>query len=293
MKRVKVVLGFAVAVVLVGVVVVVVTGDQGKNNVRTAATPASSVGLAATAPERPIGGAGGAAMTAAAKAGKYLFVFFSKEDDENTAAMKRVFDAAMSRVSSKADAVMIRVTDGGEKGIVEKYGVTKAPMPLVLVLAPNGAVTGGFPGKFEEKTLLDAFVSPGMEKCLKVLQEGKLVLVCAQNRSTKSNDAATKAAQDFKADARFAKFTEIVQIDPADEHEAKFVAQLRIEPMTGEALTALLAPPGAVVGVFPGEVKKDAMVAALVAATSGGCGPSGCAPPPDGGPSACPPTGGQ
>jgi hypothetical protein len=218
------------------------------------------------------------ALTQASAAGKYLFIFFSAEDDENTKAMRKVFSDAVAKTSDKASSVAVTISDPAEKEIVAKYGVEKAPMPLVLVVAPNGAVTGGFPTTFDEKALLNAFVSPGMEKCLKVLQERKLVILCAQNKSTKSNDAAMKGAQDFKADKRFAQFTEIVQIDPADAAESKFVTQLRIEPKTAEAVTALLAPPGVVVGTFKGAVNKDALVAALTAATSGGCGSGGCAP---------------
>jgi hypothetical protein len=223
-------------------------------------------------------GGGMAAIARASAAGKYLFIFFWKEDDENTVAMRKVIDAAMVKAEAKGRSVAVKVSDAGEKEIVTRYGVARAPMPLVLAVAPNGAVTGGFPGQFDEKALLDAFVSPGMEKCLKALQERKLVLLCVQNGFTKSNDAATKGAEDFKADARFAQFTEIVRVDPADAAESKFMAQLRIEPKTAEAVTALLAPPGAVVGTFKGAVAKDTLLAALMAATSGGCGSGGCGP---------------
>ena len=223
-------------------------------------------------------GGGMAAIARASTAGKYLFIFFSKENDENTVAMRKVFDAAMVKAGDKGRSVAVKVSDPGEKEIVAKYGLARAPMPLVLAVAPNGAITGGFPTSFDESTLLGAFASPCLEKCLKALQERKLVILCAQNKSTKSNDAATKGAQDFKADARFAQFTEIIQIDPADAAEGKFVTQLRIEPKTTEAVTALLAPPGAVIGTFKGAVAKDALVAALMAATSGGCGSGGCAP---------------
>ena len=223
-------------------------------------------------------GDGMAALARASAAGKYIFIFFSKEDDQNTATMRKVFEGAMGKAGGKADSIAIKITDPAEKKIVDKYRVTSAPMPLVLAVAPNGAVTGGFPRQFNENTLLGAFASPGMEKCLKALQERKLVILCAQNNRTKSNDVATKCAHDFKADARFARFTEIVRVDPADATEAKFMKQLRIEPKTTEAVTAMLAPPGVVVGTFKGAVAKDALVSALIAATSGGCGSGGCGP---------------
>jgi len=43
-------------------------------------------------------GKGMAAIKQAADAGKYLFVFFSKSDDGQTLAMRKVFDKAMEKV---------------------------------------------------------------------------------------------------------------------------------------------------------------------------------------------------
>lgn len=255
-----------------------------------AAPPAASGGTPATAvqadatsglPAKSDGDASSPALAAIQKAaaeGKYLFAFFYKEEAPETRGMQEVFDAAMKKAADRAESIRVNVTNPSEKSLVAKYNLDRAPMPLVLALAPNGAITGGFPGKFDEDQLLGALASPGMEKCLKSLQEGKLVLLCAQNRATKSNEAATKGVNEFKDDVRFAKFTEIVQVDPADAAEDKLLAQLQIDPKTDEAVTALLAPPGAVIAKYTGATDKNTLLAALMAATSGGCGPSGCGP---------------
>jgi hypothetical protein len=105
-----------------------------------------------------------------------------------------------------------------------------------------------------------------------------------QNGKTKSNDAAMQGVSSFKSDVRFAKFTEVVKIDPTDAGELKLLSQLKIDPNTTEAVTAFLAPPGAVIAKYNGATDMNTMVAALTAATSGGCGSGGC------GPSGCGPT---
>ena len=219
-----------------------------------------------------------AALERAAAAGKYLLVLFYRDNDDSTKAMKKVFAGAAGKLTGKANSITINVADDAEKDIVAKFGVDRAPMPLALVVAPTGAVTGGFPGKVTEEQLSGAFVSPGLASCLTALQAGKLVFLCVQNASTKSNDVALKGVQAFKADARYGNFTEIVSVDPTDAAESKFLAQLQIDPKTTEAVTAFMAPPGAVVAKYTGATDKDAMIATLTAATSGGCGPSGCAP---------------
>ena len=47
-------------------------------------------------------GKGMAAIKQAADANKYLFMFFSKTDDDQTLAMRKVFDKAMERVADRA-----------------------------------------------------------------------------------------------------------------------------------------------------------------------------------------------
>lgn len=229
-------------------------------------------------------GKGFAAIDRAAQAKKYLFVFFWKEQDEQTVAMRKVFEAAMQKMSDKAEWVAVNTTDASERGIVDKFGVDRAPMPLVLALAPNGAVTGGFPTKFEEEELLEAFVSPCMEQCMKSLQDNRLVFLCVQNATTESNTAAMQGVRDFKADARFSQATEVVTLDPADAEEAEFLADLKIDPKTPQAVTAFLAPPGVALALFEGPTDRDELVATLEKASTGcgpgGCGPNGCAPRP-------------
>ena len=195
---------------------------------------------------------GMAATKQAADAGKYLFVFFSKTEDDQTLAMRKVFDKAMEKTADRAHSVAVNITDTSEKAIVDKFDLGRAPMPLVLAIAPNGAITGGFPTKFEEQQLLDAFATPGTEKVMKSLQEGNLVFVCVQNDKTKSNDAAMRGVRDFKADARFASATEIVTLDPSDKREASFLKDLKVSPDTAEAVTVFVVPPGRAVARFEG-----------------------------------------
>lgn len=225
-----------------------------------------------------------AAIRQAADAGKYLFIFFSKSDDDQTVALRKVFAKAMEKAADRARWVAVDVNDPSEKDIVAKFDLIggRAPMPLVLARAPNGAITGGFPSKFEERELLDAFVCPVMQKVLKQLQARKLVFVCVQNEKTKSNDVALQGVRDFKADARFASATEIVMLDPADSAEAPFLADMKIDPKTEEAMTVFLVPPGSAIAEYKGATDKAELAETLQKASSGcaggSCGPGGCGP---------------
>jgi len=174
----------------------------------------------------------------------------------------------------------VKIGDPAEKEIVSKYGVQTAPMPLMLAVAPNGAVTRGIPQSFDEAKILASFVSPATEKCLKVLQEGKLPFICVQGETTKLNAEALKGIEDFKAQKDFTKMTEIVTVSPTDPAEATLLKQFDLAPKTGEAVTFFLARPGALLGKYKGATKKDTIAASLAAAMTGGgcCGGGTCAP---------------
>ena len=287
-----------VGTILVGLAIVSVAltgcGQQASSTEATAATarldkPAapdpSAAKDAATSSEEveklTSTGNGMEAIRKASDAEKYLFAFFWKGDDDQSIAMRRVFDQTMAKETDRADSVAVDITDESQKEIVEEYGLDRAPMPIVLAVAPNGAITGGFPTSFEEKDLLNAFVSPGTAECIRPLQENKLVLLCLQNADTKSNEDATKGVRAFKEDERFAKATEVVVLDPSDSAEAKFLGDLGVSPETETAMTVLMAPPGAPIGMIEGPTTKESFVDMLAKAQAcgpGGCGPGGCGP---------------
>jgi len=246
--------------------------QPGLDNAVSATTSSEPTESPTSLPKPTPKATGLAALERATAAGKHLLLLFYRNDDDSTRAMKKIFANAAAKFAKRANSVTVDVTDAAEREIVAKYQVDRAPMPLALVVAPGGAVTGGFPGKVTEEQLSGAFVSPGLANSLKALQDGKLVLLCVQNASTKSNDAAMRGVNAFITDTRFAKSTEVVSLDPTDEAESKFLKQLQIDPKTSEAVTALMAPPGSVVAQYKGATDKDVMIAALAAKQAGGGG---------------------
>lgn len=252
--------------------------------VAVASTAVAQSPYPAKQPASQNAGKGMAALQQAAAADRYLFVLFWKEKNQQADAMWNALQSAMSKVADRADSVTVNVSDPAEKAMVAKFGIDRAPLPLVLALAPNGAITKGFPLKFDESQLLQAFVSPGTAGCLKALQARRLVLLSVQRRSPQFSQVSLEhGAADFVSDARFAGATEIVAIDPDDPAEASFLQELQVDPQAAGQTTVLLAPPGSIVAKFSGPVTKEQLVAKLQQAQSnpcagGKCGPSGCGP---------------
>lgn len=218
------------------------------------------------------------AIQQASNADKHLFIFFYKDHSSRTTQAQTAFDQTMKQIGDKALSAKINITNAEEKDIVDKYDLKKTPMPFVLVLAPNGAVTGGFPSSFTQDQLLSSITSPGAAACLKALQQRKLVILSLQNSRTANNEEALRGAKELKADPQFQTATEIVLIDPTSPEEHAFLNQFGVNLDSTQALTVLIAPPSTVIGTYVGPTSKAQFVSDLKQATAGCCGPGGCCP---------------
>lgn len=229
------------------------------------------------------GSRGMVAMQHAAAAQKYVFLFFWKDQNPQTAQMWKSLEAAAANMADRVVIVPVSVSDPAEKAIVDRYDISRAPLPLALSVAPCGAITKAFRDRIDENLLRTALVSPCAEKCMKALQDRKLVLLCAQRSTIQFNLAAIEGVQDLKADPQYGQVTEVVYLNTAEPAEASFLKGLQIDPQTPNPITVFLAPPGTIVGKFEGTVTKDQLLAKLASAQSGGCpggkcGPGGCGP---------------
>ena len=257
-------LHFVVAILILAVSATAITAQQ-----RVARAPSATEQAGAANVSQ-----GQAAIDRAAAAGKYIFIFFYAGQDSQTNAMKGVFDTAMAKMTDRADAIAIYAADPTEKSILDKFRVRGAPMPLVLALAPTGAATRAFPKQFDEAQLQQAFVSPCTARCMKVIQDQHMILICVQNDKTQLSQEAMEGVKAFKAGSRYGKATEVVMLDPADTAEQHFLTDLQVDPRTTTAVTVLVTPPGAPVARFAGAVTEEQITTKIKEASSG-CG-AGC-----------------
>jgi hypothetical protein len=237
----------------------------------------AAAGWASGQPPTPVSPAQ-ATLDDAAKQNKYTFVLFHKQDDAATRAMRQTVATALGKPSLKAEFVSVSAADPNEKPLIDRWGLGRSPMPLVLAVAPNGAVTGGFPLKLTEQDIAGAFVSPGMADCLKATQARKLVLLCVRPAGAE----LPAGVNEFKADAQYGPVTEVVTVRADDAGEAGFLKTLGVKPSPA-TVTALLAPPGSLLGTFDGPVTKAQLVEKVKAGNAccpgGKCRPNGCPPP--------------
>jgi len=217
------------------------------------------------------------AISLARNTGRYLFLLFYKDKDGSFNTMKGTIEEFEKESSKKIMIYRASTANEQEKDVATKYGILKAPLPIVLSLAPNGAVTGGFPKEVSKQQLAGCLVPELTTRILKPLQEGKIVLVLLQNKNTKYNMKSAKAAGDFSDEPQLKGYVEIIMADPGDAKNKEFISQIKLDENKNEAAVVFLVPPGTIAGVFSGKVTKETLFGALAACSSGGgCGSGGC-----------------
>lgn len=207
-------------------------------------------------------GLGEQAVATAARNNQFAFVMFYRSNDPATQSMHQTLTSSLSE---RKDVVVVpvQIGDAGEAALIKKFDATRIPMPAVAVLAPNGAVCSVLPQRVSDKQLLACIVSPGQAKCLKALQDGRIVALCAQPFADAEIPAGVKQ---FQADKLYSERTTVVSVLASDADEAKFLNQLRVPTNQRTPVVAFMAPPGVMIGVFNGNVTHSELAQKLAAA---------------------------
>jgi hypothetical protein len=208
--------------------------------------------------------AGQEALAQAAGQQKFALVLFYRTADRLTESIAKTLGESVAKRGDQAVDIHVQITNPAEKALVDSFRIGRAPMPLVIAVAPNGAITGIFQQKFEERFLDEAIVTPGMAHCMKKMQEGKLVLLCVDSTRTATVPAAVG---DFKTDPQFKDRLAVVSLISDDANETRFFKSLEIDPANFRGSTmVLMAPPGTIVGKYAATATKDKLAADLHAA---------------------------
>jgi len=222
------------------------------------------------------------ALRTAAKHQRYAFVTFYRPNDATSMKMLAAVKSIEGKLADRADFVSVDMSNQANWTVISRYGANRSPMPLTIVVAPNGAVTAGYPTAINvDADFSGVFVSPGQAAVLKVMQESRIAVVCLQNEKTKYNSECTANANALRKDQRVGSVVTLVTIDPADPAEAKFMQQAKIDTNSPNARIVVFAAPGKVIGTFDGNTPPATISASLQRSLGGGCsggqcGPGGC-----------------
>lgn len=224
-----------------------------------AATTTPRVATAPAVPSAPVASAADAAQPL-----KFSFLLFWKENNAKMQQMSEALKSASAQRPGRMEWSSMNVGDAANKALVERYGVSRAPMPLVLCVAPNGAVTGAFMNQLSDAAVERAIVTPAMAEVTKALQDKKIVLL---HLKPTAESPVPFGASEFAADPEFQARTVIVKLVSTDAAEARFLADMKLSAGdVRDPLLVVMAPPAVLVGKFAASISKDEIAVKLHAA---------------------------
>jgi hypothetical protein len=191
---------------------------------------------------------------------KFTFIVFYKQDDAATRTIVKTIENGLVGHEDQSALAYAQVADSSNKALIKQFGMERAPLPMALAIAPNGAITGVFNRKVTAELVADAFVTPTMAQCMKSMQESKVVFVCL-HRAPKP--AIPAGVRDLEQDPLFADRIAIIPLRLNEPGEEEFLEQMQVEPTKTQDLVVMMAPPGVLVGKFTTATTKDEMAAAL------------------------------
>ena len=211
------------------------------------------------------------------KNGKIVFlVVFDKSGAAKDNALS-IAKTASTRRKSLSEVVELNITDNDNRNLLKKYGLSGAPLPLILVLDKNGTAVSGFPpGSATVDELVEKIPSSKSSEIMKGLTEKKSVFVVAFKKSMTQKSVAiancNEAAKSMNDGAI------VIELNIEDKEETTLLQNLKVDLSANEPVIYAINKTGQVVGTFPFETSSKQLVLAAIKLPSTSCGPNGCAP---------------
>jgi hypothetical protein len=195
-------------------------------------------------------------LDAARKAGRPAFLLVTEPRARGLEGMRRAVQAARKRAPHVAFVEMDR-SRAANKALVKRYGLAGARVPMVLVVAHNGAPGGGVqPGPKASDQLLALLPSPRKADTLLALFQRKAAFVVVGRPDMPSRSAALAACRKAMADLKGK--AAIVEVDLRDEHEQRFLEVLGADPKAQDAAVHVYGLSGRKTDVLRGSAATEA-----------------------------------
>jgi hypothetical protein len=227
---------------------------------------ASGIGYAQSAGARVavLQNANSTNIDAAKATAPFTYILFWKQNDANTQQFAETIRKGTVRRPKETTWTSVDIRDAANQTLVAKYGVSRAPMPLALCVAENGAITAVFTRRPNDEALDRAIVTPAMVIVTKALQDKKIVVVHVKPAA---DSPLPYGALEFTKDATFEGRTAVVDVLASDATESRFLKDMEYNAASvTDSSVVVMAPPGVLVGKFASNVTMSDIATKLHAA---------------------------
>lgn len=201
-------------------------------------------------------------------------VFLAVTDGSKMIMEAKDMAAKAQKKYPKSEVITLDRTDKANAALVTKYGMSGAPMPLILVMAPNGVIGGGLQLKDATAEELVGLI-PTKKQAIALLafSESKPAFIVLYKKSMK--DKAQAMAECNKAAAGLSGKAVVVDVDLDDKSEAEFLSLLKPEMTATTSHVLVFNAKGQFSDEFKTPVQSAKLVTSARKVAKGGCCPGG------------------
>ncbi len=207
----------------------------------------------------------------AQKSGKIIFLIVTDKASKGTDALLKITENA-KKISKNTEVVKLDRDDNANATLIAKYRLAGAPLPLILVVASNGVVSGSLTAVDATSAKLLTFIpSKNQADVLLGFENGKAAFIICGKKNAKDKDALM--AECKSAAASLGNKASVVFIDIDSKDEANFIALLN--PDKTKTTVLIFNGKGQYTGVHESKAKSTELVK-TVNKKVGGCAPGSC-----------------
>jgi hypothetical protein len=214
-------------------------------------------------------------VTLAHKNNEYVFLLVDNGKSKEGKAIEQVLQDVNKELGNKCKSIKVLSTDKKEAELIKFFRITDELVPVVFVIAPNGAISSVFSKSIDKKALNESIISEQESAVILNLQEGRLALLCYY----KAGDSYLETARsEIKAIETYFKGMASTFYINRNDIKGKPLFNNMVEKLgVSDKITVLtLAPPGRVMNKLEGEqITRNNLLQSILASCGSGCG-SGC-----------------
>lgn len=175
---------------------------------------------------------------------------------------------------SKSEVLTMDKSDKANTELVKKYSLAGSQTPLILVVASNGVVTGGYSkDQATSENLVAAIPTKKQAEALLGFSQNKPVFVVVSKKSMK--DKTTLIEECKKACTELNGNAVVVDVNLDDKTEASFIKLLNPDLAATKTNVLVFNSKGQFSSKFEAPVKSADLTASAKKVSGGGCCPGG------------------
>jgi len=218
-------------------------------------------------------------IESAKKSGKCMYLVITDKNAKGTDELVKLAEDAQKK-AKKTSIIKIDRDDKANEAIITKYRLAGVPVPLILVLAPNGAVSGSLSKQDASVDKLLAFLpTPKQAEVLQGFENGKAAMIICSKKSLKDKDNLSSECD--KAIKGLDNKALKVIVDVENKEEKNFLDL--IKPDLTKTTILIFNGKGQYTSTLEANASSDDIIKAVNKKMGGGCCPggsgSGCGKP--------------